>query len=195
MFAAALKNETSKFVVLAIDSKALPPLGPVQTQPTRPSSETRGSEGESAQRAAANFLERLAPDVRERLGRSSKEAFNRPDFDEFDQGAQKTEERQGVQQNAAQTVSPSSQARAYSAPLFTANLVLLQSQPLVASDAGNEGLAVSSRQRERVLKSYHDAGAQPGGESAAFEAAIRRRELEQKTLIVPPVITTVNFTA
>lgn len=79
----------------------------------------------------------------------------------------------------------------YSAPVFTADLILIQAQ-LSAQTSTADG-ALNALERETSHNAYLNAGAQPGGEGATREAALRRSELANRVQVVPPVLTNVNF--
>ena len=155
-----------------------------------------GQIGESTQRAAQDFVNNLPSSVRERIGQPPREDFRRNNFTSLDE--EQADEKNvfdaaSVLNDASGPISDTIDEPAYSAPVFAANLTLLQAQ-LSQADNENDGVkSFSAAQVEQFFGAYINAGAQPGGENAAFEAQLRREEQEQKTYIVPPILTSINL--
>ncbi|SCA55619.1 hypothetical protein MTBPR1_110058 [Candidatus Terasakiella magnetica] len=186
-------------VVSVVDPKVSLPVGIVRTPQTRVQNTAPGTSSDSIQRSAQAFVEQLPPEVRERVGQQPqpRDTYRRNRFDE----ALRSEEQAAVQAKGLEGQASAKLAQAtpteptYSAPIITADLTLLQAQ-LAALDETTSGNASLSRTQHGA---YHDAyvsaGAQPGGQTAALEAQLKREELENKTHIVPPVLTSLNTRA
>jgi len=186
-------------VVSSVDPKALVPVGGVARTPqVRPRSDVaQTGDSTSTDRSAQTFLERLPSDVRERIGQTAQEGHRRTHYNRGDLDNDNSSARIDAEDSRKESTSSlrSDYQSSYSAPLHTSNLALLQAQLEIDEEADNANVMMHSAQHETYHNAYVNAGAQPGGESAALEATSRREELENKTLIVPPVLTTVNFIA
>lgn len=80
----------------------------------------------------------------------------------------------------------------YSGPAFVANLTLLQAQ---SSDDATIDFDAQNARYEISHQAYLKAGAQPGGEFSVRQESLKSAEQAEKIKIVPPVVSTVNFTA
>ncbi len=184
-------------MALSINPKVSLPARVGQTPPApRALQKQVGDPSQNTQQAAQSFLQQLPPDIRERVGNApNRENFRRNRFDETQAATQDTRVDQVAAKEQEQTdtrfqidveANP-----VYSAPIIPANLVLLQEQRQPDTRQG----PLPAAQYDSYHTAYLSAGAQPGGEAAAFEASIRQQEQAQKTLIVPPVPTSINFSA
>ncbi len=179
-------------MALSVDAKVYGPLSVPKTPSVRSQPKPAASDGESTQRAAQAFVETLPPEVRDRLAQANRDGQKRNGFDQAQ--AAPDEVQSSPLENEASFDRPAfnptapEQDPVYTAPILTPAATLLQAQ---LSDTGDVGL--TSRQHATYHDAYLSAGAQPGGRASALEAALVREEQAQKTLIVPPVLTQVNF--
>ena len=157
------------------------------------------AKGESAQAAAQAFVQTLPADVRDKLGQINRDAQKKNAFSDAQQTARDVDEAAFDDENAPARATDfqgavSEERATYSVSALAPSSTLFQAQ-LNAQEADLPSSGFSSYQRETYHDAYLNAGAQPGGRAAAFEAALVREELAKKTLIVPPVLTDVNFIA
>ncbi|NVK17181.1 MAG: hypothetical protein HWE30_00645 [Methylocystaceae bacterium] len=188
-------------MALPIESRVYGSPSIPQTQPARPRPQTPQGTGDSTQRAAQAFVQTLPSDVREQLNQVQRDNQKKNTFSDAQKTAQDNqaetvdlneatnEARTSVDQQT-QPQSPTGYTLSGLAPSST----LFQVQ-LTAQEGETRTKEPSAYQRETYHNAYLSAGAQPGGHTAALEAALIREELAQKTLIVPPVLTQVNFSA
>lgn len=186
-------------MVSNVSAQALVPATSVATPQVRvPSAALSGAgtpDGEGRQQAAQAFINALPYDVRERVVRDDRTQVRR---DGAQQSQQQNDNRVEAQQTSrpqedtrAPTVGPVADRASYSGPLFISNLTLLQAQ-LGVEENGDETNVIGSAAHTQRQQAYVAAGAQPGGETAARDAALRREELGERMQVVPPVISTIN---
>jgi len=188
-------------VALPIETRAYGPLAvpkspPVRAQ-TRPLPE---GDGEAVQRAAQAFVQTLPGDVRERQAQINRDAPKKNGFTD----AQRTEEERtssaAVEGEGFRPASASeAQENAFSSSTgfarFTPVANLVQAQLLQQESEAESQAAPSNAIYEASHKAYLSAGAQPGGRSEALKAALLREEQANRTFVIPPVQTSVNFVA
>ncbi|MDV7339664.1 hypothetical protein RYZ26_08675 [Terasakiella sp. A23] len=185
-------------MALSVDAKVYGPLAVPKTPAPRTPSRPASAEGESTQRAAQAFVETLPPEVRERLAQAGRDGQKRDQFDNA-QGSSDDLLSRNVDSDTgfdrpAFNPNAADQEPVYTAPILTPAATLLQAQLSDQEYAGSDA-GLTSQQYEAYHDAYLSAGAQPGGRASALEAALVREEQAQKTLIVPPVLTQVNFVA
>jgi hypothetical protein len=150
---------------------------------------------DSLQQEAQKFLSSLSPDIRERVSQTPRDGARRFKYEENDQkqDASLDETFAPNKSSSEYAFDGNSPLNAdnvqYSAPVYAGNAVLLQAQDI--SQSFEQPL--TNYQRDAYFDAYVSAGAQPGGEAAAFNAQIRQEEQQNKLLVVPPVLTNVNF--
>lgn len=186
-------------MVSNVSARALIPAASVATPQVRaPNTTLPGTaapDGTGRQQAAQAFINALPSDVRERVVREDRTQVRRD-------GAQQSQQQNDNRVETEQTSRPLAEVRAprvgpvadrasYSAPLFVSNLTLLQAQ-LGVEESDGETNVIGSAVHAQHHQAYVAAGAQPGGETAAREAALKRDELGDRMQVVPPVISTVN---
>lgn len=186
-------------VVSNVSARALIPAASVATPQVRapnatvPGPTAPGRDGR--QQAAQAFINALPSDVRDRVVREDRPQVRRDD-------AQQSQQQNDNRVEAEQTLRPERETRAphvgpvvdrtsYSAPLFISNLTLLQAQ-LGVEESDEETNVIGSAAHAQRQQAYVAAGAQPGGETAAREAALKREELGERMQVVPPVLSTIN---
>ena len=188
-------------MALPIESRVYGSPSIPQTQPARPRPQTQGATADSTQRAAQNFVQTLPSDVREQLNQVHRDNQKKNNFSNAqkstpDNQTQSVSANEAAGENARTASQPQNQRPAgYSLSGLAPSSTLFQAQLSAQQNPYTARDGLPPRQHETYHDAYLSAGAQPGGRTAALEAALVREELSQKTLIVPPVLTQVNFSA
>ena len=184
-------------MALALESRVYAPVSVSKTFPVRPQRHV-GDVSDSPQRAAQSFVESLPPDVRDKIGSLNRDADRRNGFDrtkrDVDETASRESSSETTQARPYEAVAQQ-QDPIYTAPILTPGATLLQAQLSTANGFEKLSRDVTSFKREAVNDAYVSAGAQPGGRAAALAAQIAQQEQANQVFIVPPVLTSVNFTA
>ncbi len=178
-------------MAVTLETKALVPAVPAGPLRARRGQNQEGaSDTSKAQNTAQAFVNSLPADIRNKVTRPLRDSVR---HDKSEEAAQEQEtQKSKVQLGDSDPVQALNRGRNYSSPIFIANLTVLQAQ----QGYGSDGQAPLGTARYKAShQAYLDAGAQPGGEFNAKEDSIKSAEREEKIMIVPPVISTVNFVA
>ncbi|WP_135080661.1 hypothetical protein [Terasakiella sp. SH-1] len=185
-------------MVSSVDPKvSLPAVGIGTTLPARVTRSPGTLEESATQRSAQVFVDSLPAEARGRIGRPPRENLERDQFDGASRSQEQRSERAPSQiENSPEAFAEigDSAQEAYATPLHVGNFTLLQAQ-LSASELGENTGGLSRTQHSAYHDRYVSAGAQRGGEAAVREAQLRRDELQEKTIVVPPVLTALNMNA
>lgn len=181
-------------MVLAVESKVYVPPSVIKT-PAR-FQKSAGSLGDSLETVARAFVDSLPKDVRDRVGQAPRDAQKRDDSDRSQRSNQDAPTQKIQSSYSGNVFSPElDQEPAYSSPSLNPGAALLQVQLSSDEQRHSDRTSPSELALQARNQAYISSGAQPGGEAAAFAAAIERDELANTVLIVPPVITSVNLLA
>jgi hypothetical protein len=152
---------------------------------------------DSPHRNAQSFIDTLPADVRDRIGQLTKNPKKRDQFDQPERADEDAAERKvsRATQRTDNVIHADFRQPIYTQPILTPNAALLQVQFAEQDSFHSFSSPRSQKEYETFHAAYVNAGAQPGGRAAALAAQIARDELAQTTLIVPPVLTSVNLSA
>ena len=179
-------------MAINLETKALVPAvaaGPIRARGQKQEITTDTSK---TQNTAQAFVNSLPVDIRNKVVRPLRDSVR---HDKSEEAAQEQETQKSKAQPAdtgkTQALNGGQNNRAYySNPTFIANLTLLQAQQGYQSD---QQAPLGAARYKASHQAYLNAGAQPGGEFNAREDSIKSAEREKKIIIVPPIISTVNF--
>lgn len=177
-------NVESKGYVTAIVTKP----------PARPQRHVGAPAPETSESAARAFIETLPKDAREGIALTRREDQRRERFDETRQTQQDAFAEKVLDEAVSSEFSPQlTDAPVYSSPSLTPSAALLQAQ-ISLNEPDEEGTdTVSAHVFQEINAAYISAGAQAGGEAAAFAATIAKAELAQTVKIIPPIPTRIDF--
>ncbi|WP_417841557.1 hypothetical protein [Terasakiella sp.] len=181
-------------MAVTLETKALVPTVPAGPLRARGRNQETVTDASKTQNSAQAFVNSLPADVRNKVVRP---LHDRVRHDKSEEATQEQETQKSKAQPAdtgqAQALNEGRHNRSYySSPTFIANLTVLQAQQGYGSDPQ---VPLGAARYKTSHQAYLDAGAQPGGEFNAREDSIKSAEREEKIMIVPPVISTVNFVA
>ncbi len=183
-------------MALSVDVKVYTPPSVVQRPSTRPQQNAVGTSTDSARNAAQSFIDSLPLDIQERVARPNRDRQKENGFDQAEKvkdEAVRVEQEQPGTQTATQYLNTASDAQLFTAPISVNSANLFQVQLQASATAGDTPL--TNLHYTRSHNAYLSAGAQPGGEASARQAALAREEQANRILVVPPIITTVNLNA
>ncbi|NVJ91268.1 MAG: hypothetical protein HWE34_06405 [Methylocystaceae bacterium] len=183
-------------MALSVDLKVYTPPSVVQRPSTRPQQNAVGTSTDSTRNAAQSFIDSLPLDIQERVTRPNRDRQKQNDFDQAEKAkdeAVRIEPDQPSTQKATQYQNSAPTAQLFTAPISVNSANLLQVQ--LQASATTRDTPLNALHYSRSHSAYLSAGAQPGGEASARQAALAREEQANRILVVPPVITTINLNA
>ncbi|WP_419798430.1 MAG: hypothetical protein ACNI26_01700 [Terasakiella sp.] len=181
-------------MAVTLETKALVPAVPAGPLRARGGHQEVATDVSKTQNSAQAFVNSLPVDIRNKVARPLRDNVRHDKSEEAAQEQKTAESKaQPVNTDKVQAQNGERNNRTYySSPTFIANLTLLQAQQEYEV---NERVPLGAASYKVSHQAYLKAGAQPGGELNAREDAIRSAEREEKIMIVPPVLSTVNFVA